>query len=375
MIPETMTAVVLTGYGGPERLAYRSDLPTPQPGPGEVLIAVAAAGMNNTDINTRVGWYNSDVGEGTTSDGARDGLGVSSGGMGDWTGDIVFPRIQGADCVGRIVAVGQGVPQERIGERVICTPCIYDPHDPDWLDKGGYLGAEYDGAFAQFVVLPSVNVLALDPATPFSDAELATLPCSGGTAMNMLLMAGIKAGDLVLVTGASGGVGSFLVQIACHLGAEVVAVCSPAKAEEVLALGALATVDRKADDYVKPALAATGGRSFSLIADVAGGPHFPQYLALLRRGGRYVTAGAIAGPQVALDLRTVYLKNLSFFGSTVHLKETIPSLLKVLAEGGLKPAVAATRPLSEIHAAQEAFLRKDHVGSMVLIPPPVAAAP
>ena len=369
MIPEHMTAVLLTGYGGLERLDYRTDVRVPIPGAGEVLIRIAAAGMNNTDINTRTGWYNPEVASGTTEQGGSEGFGVSSLGMGDWTGDLTFPRIQGADGAGRIVAVGDGVDAKRIGERVICTPCIYDPGDPDWLDKAGYLGAELDGCFAQYVRVPSVNALHVGDDIPASDAQLATLPCSGGTAMNMLLMAGIKAGDVVLVTGASGGVGTFLVQIARHRGARVVAVCSPEKAEQVRALGAHATVDRNCEDFFAAASTAAGSAPYSLIADVVGGVQFPAYLALLRRGGRYVTSGAIAGPHVELDLRTLYLKNLSFFGSTVHLPETIPALIEVLREGGLTPVVADTRPLAEIAAAQEAFLQKRHVGSMVLLPP------
>ena len=257
----------------------------------------------------------------------------------------------------------------RIGDRVICQPYIYDPSDPDWLEHAGFLGAEFDGAFAQFTKVPARNAVAVDDDLPYSDAQLATLPCSGGTAMNMMQMAGLKAGDVVLVTGASGGVGTFLIQIARHAGAEVVAVCGRAKAEAVRALGANAVVERAASDHADAALAATGGRRFTLIADVVGGDRFAENLSLLKRGGRYVTAGAIAGPIVSLDLRTLYLKNLSFFGSTAYLQETFPALIGVLNAGGLCPAVAEVRALSDIHAAQEAFLRKNHVGSMVLVPP------
>ena len=374
MIPKTMRAVHLTGYGGLEKLVYREDVPTPEPGPGEVLIRVTAAGMNNTDINTRIGWYSQDVSAGTTAEAGADGFGVERGGMGDWAVDLGFPRIQGADCVGRIVAVGSGVEPARVGERVVCQPYLYEPDDPDWLNKAGFLGADRDGAFAQYTCVPARNAIALSEDLAFSDAQIATLPCSGGTAMNMMLMAGLRAGDVVLVTGASGGVGTFLIQIARHAGAEVVAVCSPSKAEAVLAVGAQATVDRAADDLAARALEATGGRPFTLVADVVGGDQFPATLSLLKRGGRYVTAGAIAGPHVDLDLRTLYLKSLSFFGSTTYRQDTFPTLIRYLEEGGLDPAVEATRPLHEIREAQEAFLAKRHVGSLVLIPPQEGAA-
>jgi len=110
--------------------------------------------------------------------------------MGDWAGDIRFPRIQGADCVGRIAAVGAGVDPARIGERVVCAPYICDPDNPEWLKNAGFLGSEYDGAFALFTRLPARNAVRVADDLPFTDAQLATLPCSGGTAMNMMLMAG-----------------------------------------------------------------------------------------------------------------------------------------------------------------------------------------
>src|SRR5262249_52045651 len=148
MLPKTMTAVRLTGYGGLEKLEVQEDVPVPQPGNGEVLVRVSAAGMNNTDINLRAGWYKSAVSTGTTSEGGKAGFGVSAQGTGDWTGEPTFPRIQGADAAGRIVEVGPGVGAERIGERVVCDPYIRDPRDLEGLESAGFLGSEYDGAFA-----------------------------------------------------------------------------------------------------------------------------------------------------------------------------------------------------------------------------------
>ena len=368
-LPDTMAAVLLTGYGGVDRLDYRSDVPVPQPRAGEVVVRVTAAGMNNTDINTRTGWYNAAVTRGTDAEGGAGGFDVGADGMGDWAGDITFPRIQGADCVGRIAALGEGVDPGRIGERVVVMPYFYDPDDPNWLEAASFLGAEHDGAFAQFTCVPARNALRVADDAPYTDAQLATLPCSGGTAMNMARIAGLKAGDRVLVTGASGGVGTFLVQIAVHAGAQVVAVCGASKAKAVRAMGAIATVDRDAPDLAAAARTANGGAAFTLVADVVGGEAFPTLLSLLARGGRYVTAGAIAGPIVPLDLRTLYLKNLSLFGSTAYLPKTFPALVEVLQAGGLSPAVARTWPLCEVRTAQEAFLAKTHVGSMVLIPP------
>src|SRR5689334_10183052 len=195
MTPKTMTAVHLTGHGGLEKLDVRHDVSVPKPGPGGVLIRVTAAGMNNTDINTRTGWYNLAVSAGTTVEGGQGGFGISEKGMGDWEGGLTFPRIQGADAVGRIVAVGPDIDAARVGDRVVCDPYIRDPGDVEGFDSAGFLGSEHDGAFAQYVVVPSVNAVKVPGDLPVDDAALATLPCSGGTAMNMLNMAGAKAGD------------------------------------------------------------------------------------------------------------------------------------------------------------------------------------
>ena len=368
-IPERMAAVLLTGHGGLDKLVYREDVPVPRPEAGEVLIRVAAAGVNNTDINTRIGWYNRAVTGGTTAEGGQEGMGVEADGMGAWTGDMTFPGIQGADAVGRIVAVGAEVDPGRVGQRVVVQPSFCDPDDPDSLENPSYFGAETGGAFAQFTTVPARYAHRVDPAITLDDPALATLPCSGGTAMNMLLLAGVGAGDELLVTGASGGVGSFLVQIGKYLGARVIAVAGAGKAEAVRALGADTVIARETADLEAAVRAATGGKGVTVAADVVGGDGFPTLLSLLRRGGRYVTAGAIAGPMVELDLRTLYLKNLVFYGSTVFRRDTFPRLLQAVKEGAVTPAVARTYPLREIRAAQSAFLEKRHVGSLVLLPP------
>ena len=368
--PKTMTAVHLTGHGSFDKLTVVSNAPVPNPEKGEVLVQVSAAGMNNTDINTRTGWYNQQVASGTTEAGGIAGFGIESEGMGDWEGELTFPRIQGADVVGTIVAVGQDVPTQCLGEHVIIDPYICQADSDNYLDTAGFLGSEYDGGFAQYTKVPAKNAIPIPEAITTSDVALATLPCSGGTATNMLLMTGVKAGDRLLVTGASGGVGTFLVQMGKHLGATVIAVSSGDKMDAIRALGADAVIDRTAPDLYEQVMQVTTGQKLTVVADVVGGTQFSTYLALLGRGGRYVTAGAIAGPLVTLDLRTLYLKNLEFYGSTIYRPDTFPTLLRWLTEKGFTPQVADTYPLAEIKTAQAKFLTKRHIGSFVLIPPP-----
>ncbi len=350
-----MRAMHLTGHGGPEKLVLRTDLPLPEPGPGEVQIRVGACGMNNTDINTRTGWYSKAV----TS--ATDGAGYDQpveeqdstwGGAG-----ISFPRIQGADVAGRITAVGEGVDASRIGERVLVDPWLRAAADPGDRTRAGYLGSERDGGFAEYCTVPAVNAFAI--TSGYSDAELATFPCSYSTAEYMLTRAELGDGERVLVTGASGGVGSALVQLAKRRGARVTAIAGRAKLDAVADLGADAVVARGEPLPDGP---------FEVVADVVGGDEFPALIDRLVRGGRYVTSGAIAGPLVPLDLRTLYLSDLTLLGATVMPRGIFGNLVSYIERREIRPLLAKRFPLAELAEAQEEFSKKQHVGNFVVLP-------
>lgn len=351
-----MAAVLLTGHGGPEKLEYRTDIPIPTPKRNEVLIRVAAAGVNNTDINTRIGWYSKSVG-GPTGSGAAL---TTSDEVAGWSGEALsFPFIQGADVCGHIVEVGDNVDAARIGERVIIRNMLrsYVDHRPFecWT-----LGSDCDGGFAEYVVAPAIETYAIH--CDWSDAKLASIPCAFSTAENMLHRANVGA-ERVLVTGASGGVGSAAVQLAKRRGAEVIAIASTAKADGVRALGADMVLDRNAD-----LVAILGRDSIDVVLDVVGGDRCPSLFDLLRRGGRYAVAGAIAGPLVQIDLRTIYLKDLTMFGCTFQEDAVFNNLIAYIEAGEICPVLARTYPLSEIRQAQEDFTRKAHIGSLVLVP-------
>ena len=165
MIPETMKAMVTMGHGDFDMLVWHEDWPVPTAASGEVLIRVGACGLNNTDINTRTGWYSKAISEATTG-GAYDEVGSDDP---SWGGAAVtFPRIQGADICGEIVAVGDGVDPARIGERVITDNWLRDPADPLDKERTGYYGSEHDGGFAEYATIPATNALAVD--SPLSDA-------------------------------------------------------------------------------------------------------------------------------------------------------------------------------------------------------------
>ena len=354
-----MTAVLLTGLGGLDKLSYRTDVPTPQPGPDEVLVQVAAAAINNTDINTRIGWYSKDV----TSDTATGGdAGFESvGNDSSWTGNpLTFPRIQGADVCGTIVAAGASVDTGRIGSRVIVQNLLrsyvnYRPFEC-WT-----LGSECDGGFAQYVVGPARETHTVN--SDWTDAELAAIPCAYSTAENMLHRANVGR-EHVLVTGASGGVGLAAVQLAKRRGAHVTAVCSTAKAADVRQQGADRVIARDEDPR-----AALGPNTIDVVVDLVGGPQWPGLLDVLRVGGRYAVAGAIAGPIVQLDLRTLYLKDLTLLGCTFETDEIFPNLIGYIEREEIRPVIAKTYPLDAIRQAQTDFLSKRHTGKLVLMPP------
>ena len=327
-------------------------------GPGEVLIKVGAAGVNNTDINTRVGWYSKSVSGATDPANADDAASADA----TWGGSALsLPRIQGIDVCGTIVAVGDGVDAALVGKRVLIEPCLRDPSDPD-ISNAGFLGSECDGGFAQYTKISAHHVYPVDSA--LSDIELASFPCSYSTAENMLTRARLSDGETVLITGASGGVGSAAVQLAKRRGATVIAVAGASKADAVKELGASRVINR-GDSLVDT----LGTEAVDVVVDLVAGAQFPELLDVLKHGGRYATAGAIAGPIVELDVRTLYLKDLSFFGCTVLEPDVFGNLVGYIERGEIKPLVSASYPLADIVKAQEDFLAKTYVGKLVLVPP------
>ncbi len=358
-LPTTMRAMVTMGHGDLDQIVLHDNWPRPDPSAGEVLIKVGACGLNNTDVNTRSGWYSKTVTEATTGS-AFDEVGEDDP---TWGGaPIRFPRIQGTDVCGRIVAVGDGVDQRRIGERVITDGWLRDADDPNDKNKAGYFGSERDGGFAEFTTTPARNALAIQ--SDLTDAELATFSCSSSTAEGMLTRASVTSDDTVLIPGASGGVGSALVQLTKRRGARVVAMASEAKHADVAALGADLVLSRTPDDL----RAALGDETITVVADVVGGPYWPELIDTLERSGRYTCSGAIAGPMVMLDLRTFYLRDLTFFGSTVIDQKVMSNLICYIEAGEIKPSLAATFPLDQLREAQTAFIAKAHTGNIVVIP-------
>ena len=223
-----MRAAVLTRFGGPDAVELRS-VPDPEPGTGQVRVRVGAAAVNNTDLWTREGAY---------------GLPGDPDARAGWKGEIDFPRVQGADVAGVVDALGEGVDAAVDGRRVLIDPATVegDGEEPRLV---GVMGSEYDGGFAEYVVVAADRVHDMSDS-PLDDVELACLPIAYGTAMGMLERGGVRRGETVLITGASGGVGLAAVQLAAARGCRVIGQTSAGKVELVREAGADETVDREA---------------------------------------------------------------------------------------------------------------------------------
>jgi NADPH:quinone reductase-like Zn-dependent oxidoreductase len=362
-LPKTMKAMVLEGHGDMDKLVWHEDWPLPVPQGAEVLIKVLACGLNNTDVNTRSGWYSKSV-EAATTGAAYDEVSDDDP---TWGGaPISFPRIQGADIAGVVVRCGPDANSALLSKRVISDNWLRDWDNPLNKDNIGYLGSECNGGFAEYTTIDYRNVAAVE--SDLTDAELATFSCSYSTAEGMLNRAQVSSNDTVLVTGASGGVGSALIQLAKRRGAKVVAMASEAKHDAVSKLAPDAILSRNPANLKAALKVAIGQETVNVVADIVGGDYFPTIIDVLSRGGRYTCSGAIAGPMVFVDLRTFYLRDLTFTGSTVIPPQVFTDLVSYIEKGEIRPLVAATYPLKDLHAAQQAFIDKKHMGNIVVCP-------
>ncbi|MFD5625435.1 zinc-binding dehydrogenase [Streptomyces sp. NPDC127072] len=343
-----MRAVRITRHGGPEVLE-RAEVAVPTPQAGEVLVRVAAVALNNTDLWTREGAY-----------GRPDDPKALSG----WRGPIDFPRVQGADVAGRIVAVGTGVSGDLVGRRVVVDPATYDSEGPD-ANPVGLMGSERDGGYAEYVTAPVKRAHDVTDS-PLTDDQLAALPTAYGTALGMIERGRLRKGETALVSGASGGVGVALVQIARARGATVLAISSEPKIDAVREAGAHEVIDRAGD--IAGQIRAAAPEGIDVALDVVAGELVGDGLPLLREGGRWVIAGALGGYGVTFDVRRLYLHNAQVIGSAMHTPTHFDLLMDLARRAEVQPVIAAAFPLEQAAQAQEELSRRGHVGKIVMHP-------
>ena len=342
-----MHAVVINEFGPPEVLQYR-EVPDPQPGPGEVTVAVRAVSVNRTlDLAIRA-----------TGGGRRPAL----------------PLVLGVDPTGVITDIGPGVRGREPGQRVgVKSPLPCGSCARCRAGKGcgqpSHLGVDRWGGYADLVVIPERALIDLPQGIGFPEATVILRHYP--TAFHLLDgLASVTPGEWVLVMGATGALGSAGLEAARLLGGRVVAAAgSDVKAEQALAMGAEHAVNYRARDLREAVLEITDGRGVDVVFENIGDPQlWPAAFASLARNGRLVTAGAHAGPIVSLDLRLLYRRQLRIIGGTGVGPDDIKRTLAAAANGALHPLIGEILPLREARRAHELVERGDVIGKVILEP-------
>jgi NADPH:quinone reductase-like Zn-dependent oxidoreductase len=344
-----LKAVFFHEHGGPEVLVF-GDLPDPVPGPGQVLVRLHAAALNRMDLLVREGW---------------PGL------------NLDLPHIPGADAAGEIAALGEGVTDRRVGERVVvnsnlgCGSCPACLQGKDNLcSEWHLLGETVRGTYAQSVAVPAANAYPV-PAG-FDLAAAAACGLVYLTAWHSLIIRGaVQPGETVLIVGASGGVNTASIQIAKHAGARVIVVGSNrVKLDLAESLGADVLIDRSLEDnWSKAVYQATGRRGADVVVDNVIRGTLPLSLRAACKGGRILTVGNTAGPKVEIDNRFVFGKHLSILGSTMGTRADFAAVMELVFTGKLKPVLDRTYPLSEARLAQERLAAGAQLGKITLAIP------
>src|SRR5919201_5710798 len=344
-----MKAVRFHEHGGPEVLRY-DDVPVPEAGPGQVLVTLHAAAVNHLDLFVRNG-------------------GVPK---------TPLPHIGGADGAGVVGANGPGAARYPVGTRVFFDPglsagsCNYCARGEHSLcDRWEILGEHRDGTFAQAVVMPEVNLRPIPEGLSFEEA--AGFPLVFLTAWRMVVTkARVVPGETVLILGIGGGVAIAALQIAKHSGARVfVTSGSDAKLERARQLGADVLINHKTSDFSKEVWTATAKRGVDIVIDDVGAATWPGSIRALAKGGRLVTCGATSGPKPDEDIRRIFSKQITIYGSTMGSRHDWEQVSRLLAAAALKPVIDATFPLEEAAAAQQRMERAEQFGKLVLTIPPL----
>jgi NADPH:quinone reductase-like Zn-dependent oxidoreductase len=341
-----MRAAIFDEHGGPEVVQVRDDVPTPEPGPGEVRLRVGASGMNHLDL-----WV-------------RRGLPI----------ETTMPHIGGSDIAGTVDLLGQGVSEWSPGERVVVNPSLWCGQC-EWCRAGEeplcaeyrILGEHTQGGFAEYVVVPARNLYRIPDAVTFEQAAAAPLVFLTAW-RGLVTRARLRAGDSVLVTGASGGVATAAIQIAKRLGATVYAVTSTPWVERVRGLGADTVYDRTRSDYGKEVWQATGKRGVDIVFDSVGEATFRQNVRSLARLGRLVVYGATTGARGEIDIRLMFWKQLEILGTTMSNPSEFREVMERVFRGELEPVVDVAWPLERAREAHQRLEGGGAFGNIVLVP-------
>ncbi len=346
-MPRRMRAALFAEFGPPDVIRIQ-EVPVPDPGPGEVRIKVDASSLNHLDV-----WV-------------RRGLPI----------ETPMPHIGGSDIAGTVDALGPGVSGVQPGTRVAVDPSLgYEWYDGQEQGSGfesrplRILGEHTQGGFAEYVTVPAGNLLSLPDHVPYEHAAAAGLVFV--TAWRGLMTRGrLRAGERVLITGASGGVSTAAIQVAKMAGAEIYAVTSgPENVERVKTLGADYVYDRKrVEDFSREVWRDTGKKGVHVALDAVGEAVWPQCLKALKVGGRLVTYGATTGARGATEIRVVFWKQLSILGTTMGSPTEFREVMRHVFAGRLRPVIHRVMPLAEAAEAHAMMEAGSIFGKVVLVP-------
>ncbi len=341
----TVKAVLFESHGGLEVLKY-AQMPTPQVKEGEALIRIQACGLNHLDL-----W-------------ARQSLpGVS----------IPLPHVLGSEIVGTVAAIDSGSTRFKAGDRVLVAPGISCGKCPACLKGRDSLcrefkivGLQVNGGYAEFAVVPAKNLISLPEI--LESEEWAAVPLVFLTAWHMLMTrGGLQSGETVLIQAGGSGVGSAAIQIAKLHGAKVfTTVGSDAKVKKAEALGADVVLNYNKVDFAQEVLRLTQDNGVDLVLEHIGPATWNGSMRCLARGGRLVTCGATTGPKVELDLRFFFTKELSVLGCYMGSRRELDQVVRLVAEGRLKPVVDTVFPLQDAAKAQACMESRKFFGKLVL---------
>ncbi len=335
-----MKAMVVREFG-PSGVLRLEEVPTPEPGPGEVLIKVHAVSVNRTlDLKVRSGKY---------------------------ALPVKLPLVLGVDPSGVVVKLGEGVTHRKVGDRV--TVALRLGNDNTGVDAVRLLGVHAWGGYAEYVRAIAANTSIVPDGVDFPTATVVTRHAP--TAFHMLQdHAKVQPDEWVLVMGAAGGLGSAGVQVAKYLGARVIAAAGSGDRVKVgMDLGADAGVNYRAQDLTLEAMRITEGKGVNVVFENIGDPElFPKAFAAIARRGRLVTAGGHGGGTVPLDVNRLYLNHITVMGRTGETEDSAANTLKMAAEGKLKALIDCVLPLSEAARAHEIVESRGGIGKVVLDP-------
>jgi NADPH2:quinone reductase len=349
-----MRAAVVRQHGGPDVLNIE-DVPVPAPGAGEALIHVRACALNNMDIWARSG-----------PPGGRKVF--------PWR-ERAFPMTTGGDVAGVIETLGPGAADWRAGDRVVVNPILSCGHcefclagEQTMCLSYHIFGEHTSGGLAEYVVAPVANLLRVPDHIRFEKAAVPAVYCTSWRAL--ITAGGLRAGEDVLVIGASGGVGTAAILIAKMAGARRIfaVVGGPEKVRKADAIGAIGIDHRETPSFSERVLDATGGAGVHVAVDPVGASTWAQTIRSLRRGGRMTISGASGGERPDFDMRELYQRHRRIIGAPMGNVSDLRAAMHAIFTGAVDPVIHAVMPLAEIREAHRVMEGRRHFGKVVMVP-------